>query len=96
MTVRAKATTRSGKAPARGSPVEEKEERKETVRLSLDISPELNKLLKKLADATGGTKSDVLRKSIALMEVLVEAKRQGKKFGIAEKDQPLATEIIGL
>jgi predicted transcriptional regulator len=66
------------------------------VRLSLDISPELNELLDRLAATIGGTKSDVLRKAIALMEVAVEAKRQGKKFGIAEKDQPLATEIIGL
>lgn len=69
---------------------------KEKVRLSLDISPELNELLETLATTTGGTKSDVLRKAIALMEVAVEAKRQGKKFGIAEKDQPLATEIIGV
>ena len=37
-----------------------------------------------------------LDKAIALMEVVVDAKRQGRKFGIAEKDQPLATEIIGL
>ncbi|HEY0080808.1 MAG TPA: ribbon-helix-helix domain-containing protein [Pyrinomonadaceae bacterium] len=69
---------------------------KEKVRLSLDISPELNELLETLATTTGGTKSEVLRKAIALMEVVVEAKRQGKKFGIAEKDQPLATEIIGV
>jgi hypothetical protein len=66
------------------------------VRLSLDISPELNTLLENLAGSIGGTKSDVLRKAIALMEVAVDAKRQGKKFGIAEKDQQLATEIIGI
>ncbi len=66
------------------------------VRLSLEISPELNALLEQLASTTGGTKSDVLRKAIALMEIAVKAKQQGKKFGIAEKDQQLATEIIGL
>ena len=70
-------------------------ERKE-IRLSLDISPETNSLLEDLAKKIGGTKSDVLRKAIVLMEVAVEAKRQGRKFGIAEKDQPLATEIVGL
>lgn len=69
---------------------------KGNVRLNLDITPELNELLDRLAVAIGGTKSDVLRKGIALLEIAVEAKRQGKKFGIAEKDQPLATEIIGL
>jgi predicted transcriptional regulator len=80
------------KATARGSPKKEKEK----VRLSLDISPELNALLESLAAKTGGTKSDVLRKAIALMEVAVDAKRRGLKLGLAEKDQPLATEIIGL
>ena len=69
---------------------------KEKVRLSLDISPELNALLESLAAKTGGTKSDVLRKAIALMEVAVDAKRRGLKLGLAEKDQPLTTEIIGL
>jgi predicted transcriptional regulator len=66
------------------------------IRLSLDISPELNSLLEDLAEQTGGTKSDVLRKAIALMRVAVDAKRQGRKFGIAEQDQPLATEIVGI
>lgn len=84
---------RATRGRSRGSPTQNE---KEKVRLSLDISSEMNELLERLADATGGTKSDVLRRAIALMEVAVEAKRQGKKFGIAEKDQPLATEIIGL
>ncbi|HEV7858499.1 MAG TPA: ribbon-helix-helix domain-containing protein [Pyrinomonadaceae bacterium] len=82
----------AAKNKTRGSPKNEKEK----VRLSLDISPELNELLEQLAGWTGSTKSEVLRKAIALMEVAVEAKRQGKKFGIAEKDQQLSTEIIGL
>ena len=68
----------------------------EKVRVSLDMSPELNVKLQAMADATGGTKSDVLRKSIALMELAIEARRDGKKFGIADKDQQLATEIVGI
>lgn len=69
---------------------------KNKVRLSLDISPEMNELIAQLAERTGSTKSEVLRKAIVLMEVAVDAKRQGKKFGIAEKDQQLATEIVGI
>jgi len=71
-------------------------ERGQKVRLSLDISAELNDLLERLAADTGGTKSDVLRKAIALMEVAVEAKRRGQKFGVAGRDQQLATEIVGI
>jgi predicted transcriptional regulator len=66
------------------------------IRLSLDVSPEAYETLEQLATKIGGTKSDVLRKAMALMVVVVEAKLQGKKLGIAEKDQPLATEIVGI
>ena len=71
-------------------------EEKGKIRLSLDISPEANALLESLASSIGGTKSEVLRKGIALMQIAIDAKRQGKKFGIAEKDQALATEIVGI
>jgi predicted transcriptional regulator len=76
-------------------PDEDLEEEKPT-RLSVELSPELNRALVRLARETHGTKSEVLRKSIALMEVAVEARKAGKKFGVAEKDQPLTTEIVGL
>jgi hypothetical protein len=66
------------------------------VRLTLDLSPELDELVGRLARITGGTKSDVMRKSIALMELAVEAKRAGKKFGVAHEGQSLATEIVGI
>lgn len=67
------------------------------VRLSLDVSPELNRTLESLADQTGASKSEILRKAIALMEVAVEAKRRGKRLGLADKDESvITTEIIGL
>jgi len=69
---------------------------KPRVRLSLDVSQELNELLETLSSEIDGSKSDVLRKGIVLMEILVKARKAGKKFGVAEKDQVLVTEIVGL
>jgi predicted transcriptional regulator len=69
---------------------------KEKVRLSLDMSPEMNALLERLAAETGSTKSDVLRKAVALMQVAVEGKQRGLKIGLADKNQTLTTEIVGL
>jgi predicted transcriptional regulator len=66
------------------------------VRLNFVVSPEVNQALETLAHKTGGTKTEVFRRAIALMEVVVDAKQQGKKIGIAEKDQQLATEIISI
>jgi predicted transcriptional regulator len=69
---------------------------KDTIRLSLDLSPKLNDALESLAHRTGSTKTEVLRKSIALMEVAVEAREHGQKFGVAEKSTPLTKEVVGL
>jgi predicted transcriptional regulator len=66
------------------------------IRLSLEVSPQMNDKLEELADKMGGTKSDVLRKAVALIEVAVRAKEEGRRFGIAAPDQTLATEIVGL
>ncbi len=66
------------------------------VRLSVDISDQLNETLQDLASQTRSTKSEVLRRAIALMEVAVQAKERGQRLGLANKDQPLATEIVGL
>lgn len=70
------------------------DDEKERVRLSLDLSPELNELVEKLAAELDCTKSAVLRHGIKLMEIKARAQRNGKKFGIAEPDQPLITEIV--
>jgi Arc/MetJ-type ribon-helix-helix transcriptional regulator len=64
------------------------------VRLNLDLSPELNEILEELTQKIGGSKSDVLRQAITLMQVMVIAKEQTNKLGIAEADQLIATEII--
>lgn len=75
---------------------DEQTKKEKTVRLSLDVSVELNKLINQLAKETNSTKSDVLRRAVTLLNIAVDAKQQGKKIGIAERDQPLATEIIWL
>ncbi len=72
------------------------EKARERIRLSFEITPELNDQLEDIAGEVGGTKTEVFKKAIALMRVAVDAKRQGKRLGVAERDQPLATEIIGL
>lgn len=91
----AAASSQTGQDPSNDIQPREAKEKART-RLSLEVSPQLNNLLEHLADQLGVTKSDVLRKAVVLMKVAVEANQQGKKMGIAEKDQPLSTEIVGL
>ena len=68
----------------------------EKVRVSLDISPQLYEKLQSLAQELHSTKSDVLRKSLVLLDVAVEARKNGKKLGLADSNNQLTTEIIGI
>jgi len=65
------------------------------VRLSLEVSEDLNRRLELLAEQIGSTKSEFLRKAIALMEVAVDAKLHGQDIGILDGDV-VKTKIIGI
>ena len=66
------------------------------VKLSLFVSPQLNETIESIALQSGSTKSDVLRKALALFEVATEARREGNRLGILTKDRQLLTEIVGV
>jgi len=66
------------------------------VRLTLDVTDELNERLNDLAEQTGGSKSELLRKAIALVEVAVNAKRSGRHVAVVDKDDKVVTTIVGL
>ena len=69
---------------------------KEVIRLSLALSPELNERLEELASVGCTTKTEILRKAIALYDVVSEAKTEKKRFGILDENKHLLTEIVGL
>lgn len=66
------------------------------VRLSLIVSPELNETLEVLAQKSHSTKSEVLRKAIALYDLAAEAKQKDQRMGIVDKDGQLVTTIVGI
>lgn len=66
------------------------------VRVSLDISPAAYELLASLAVAHGTTKSQILRRALALYHVASEANESGHKLGVIDSQKKLVSEIIGL
>lgn len=66
------------------------------IKLSLHLSPEANDLLESMSEETHSSKSDILRKSIALMKVAIETKREGKKLSIVDSKNHIEKEIIGI
>ena len=68
----------------------------DTVRLSLDLSTQTNSMLEALASEMHTTKSGVLRKALALVQVAEEAKRNKRKIGVLDTEQNVFSEIVGL
>ena len=66
------------------------------IRLSLAVSPELNERLEQLASSGHMTKSELLRRAIALFDVVAEAKSAKKRIGILDQNKNLETEIVGI
>jgi hypothetical protein len=60
------------------------------------ISPEFDDRLEELSNASGLSKSELIQSGVALLELALKAKQQGKKFGVVEQDTPLVTEVVGL
>lgn len=69
---------------------------REPLRFSLIVSPDLNELLEDLARAGQTTKSDVLRRAIALFDIAIQARRNNKYLGIFDQNNKLESEIVGL
>ncbi len=72
--------------------------RKTMVRLSLDLSPDANAVLERLAEDKGVSKADILRRAIVLIEAVTEAKKGGLRVGVVEAmdKEALVTEVVGL
>jgi len=68
-----------------------------TVRLSLTLTQEADEILTKAAkNLTYGNKSDVLRRAIALISVMDDAKAKNEDLAIIDSEGQVVSKIIGL
>lgn len=61
----------------------------------LAVSPGTEAVIERLAKEIGGTKVDVFSRALALFNLAVESKRQGKRLAIVDADDHVDTEITG-
>ncbi len=67
------------------------------VRLSLTLTQEADEILTKAAkNIAYGNKSDVLRRAIALISVVEEAKAKNEDLAIVDSEGQVVSKIIGL
>jgi predicted transcriptional regulator len=66
------------------------------VRLSLEIPAEINRMLEEIADHLGSSKTEVIKRSLALAEAAHKARRENKIVGVMTQDHRLEKEFIGI
>ncbi len=67
-----------------------------TVEMSLRLSPETNQKLEKLCDDNQLTTSELLSKSLALIEVALKYKKNGNHLIVVDNKDHKISEIVGL
>lgn len=66
------------------------------VKLSLELPLEINMRLEEIATELHSSKSDVLRRSLALMDAAHQARKENKIVGVLSANQTLEKEFIGI
>ncbi|WP_427159787.1 DNA-binding protein [Aliinostoc sp. HNIBRCY26] len=66
------------------------------LQINLNLSQELYKTIDNLSQQIQGDHADVFLKALALLEIAVEAKQQGKHLWIVDDHENLETEISGI
>jgi hypothetical protein len=68
------------------------------VRLNLDVSQEIAEFLDTLAQENATTKTDVMRRAIALLKVAHDEKKRHRSMGFVSesRDDVLETKVVGV
>ncbi len=67
-----------------------------TVKMSLHLSGKTNELLEQMCDESELSKSEFIRRAIALMGVAMNYKRKGGHLVVLDDKDNKMTEIVGL
>jgi hypothetical protein len=66
------------------------------VRINLSVSQEVADAIEEIAARKQITKTDVLRKAVALLAVVEQAKARNERVGLFDSDRKITTEIVGV
>jgi hypothetical protein len=69
---------------------------KADIRLSLVVSTELNAMLERWAATAHSTKSQILRKALALYDLAATKQQEGNSLAIVDKNGHVISEIVGI
>ena len=64
--------------------------------MSLDLTPEMKATVDELARRAGTTRSELLRRAIALMKTVKEAERAGLLPGLIDQEGNVKARLVGV
>ncbi len=67
-----------------------------SVEMDLVVSSETNAEMDRLALEVKGTKSDILKRGLALLKLTVDVRKQGKKLAVISANDQIETEMTGI
>ena len=67
-----------------------------SIRMSCEMSPELNARLCEIAASSHLTVSDVMRRAVALVDLAYQAKQNGHRLGTFTAERELITEYTNI
>lgn len=70
--------------------------KRDSVRMSCEMSPELSTLLSTIANNSHLTISDVMRRAVALADIAYQAKLKGQRLGTFDSEGNLVTEYTNI
>lgn len=64
------------------------------IRLSLDLTSEMKKIIEDLAEGYGGSQGEVLRRAIALLKAIKDAEKGGESPALVKRGK-ITAKLIG-
>lgn len=66
---------------------------RDRVTLSVELSPEMDELIRSVAAEAGTDEGDIFRRALALYLIALEARGEGKRLGVVAPEQEVLTEF---
>ena len=76
------------------SPTIRDSERPRKIRLSLDVTPEMKKIIEDLAERAGTNQGEVLRRALALFFAAKQAEADGESVALVKKGK-ITAKLVG-
>ena len=64
--------------------------------MSLDLTPEMKETIDRLAEASGSTRADVLRRAVGLLKVVKEAEAREESPVLIDQEGHVKARLVGV